>query len=143
MDMTCLVHYTLGIPHLDVEHKKIFELINSVNDSCSRGDKDQELDFFMELLAFLPSHMEGEEQFMKEIGYPFIPHHREHHQHINEELSALLKNFYVRNHKYMLDQLSVLMLRHIDEHDMQYIAYYERWLQTYSGDVQLYFRDTS
>ena len=128
MDMNIFVHYELGIPHIDEEHRKILELTNFVEDFFMKGEKDKAYEYLMELCAYLSGHMESEEKLMEEAGFPFITYHRVKHKEINVSLAKLREDFFSHHTSYkaLTTALSLLILDHIDKYDRQYVDYFKK-----------------
>lgn len=137
MDMNIFVHYELGIPHIDEEHRKILELTNFIEEFFMNGEKEKAYEYLMELCAYLPGHMESEEELMEKSEFPFINYHRSMHKEINTNLAKLRQDFFKQysSYKTFTTALSLAILNHIDQYDRQYVDYFKKWLEQKSDIV--------
>jgi len=78
--------YTVGNPTLDEQHKRIFELANSLPEVV-----DEELikGILWRLFKHVNEHFATEEKMMKDIGYPKLVEHRKLHDELITKLSDI------------------------------------------------------
>ena len=66
---------------LDEQHKKLFEKLNELLRAIVDGNADnmvQELVDFFE--NYMNKHLAYEEEYLKDIGYPYLQEHHEQHE---------------------------------------------------------------
>lgn len=80
--------YSLGNSEIDEQHKKLFELINSVPDA----NESQLLTIVDEISRYVAYHFTSEEKLMKEINYPEMDEHIMEHRALIEEAKELREN---------------------------------------------------
>jgi hemerythrin len=78
--------YTIGNPDLDEQHKRIFELANSLPEVLNEGDIKQ---IIWRMFKHVHEHFVREEKMMKEIGYPQLAEHRKLHDELITRLSDI------------------------------------------------------
>ena len=78
--------YTVGNPTLDEQHKRIFELANSLPEVV---DKELIKGILWRLFKHVNEHFATEEKMMKDIGYPKLVEHRKLHDELITKLSDI------------------------------------------------------
>ena len=78
--------YTVGNPNFDEQHKRIFEIANSLPEVV-----DEELikNIIWRLFKHTNEHFVTEEKMMKDIGYPKLAEHRQLHDELITKLSDI------------------------------------------------------
>ena len=78
--------YTVGNPSFDEQHKRIFEIANSLPEVV-----DEELikNIIWRLFKHVNEHFATEEMMMKDIGYPRLAEHRQLHDELITKLSDI------------------------------------------------------
>ena len=120
--------YSVGVPELDSQHKKIIELINQVTmdkNDVSNPVKSSEL--MGELMNYVVEHLDYEEKLLQQKKYPgFDAHKKMHHEYL-EKFNQLnhLKNendpkFAVKLKGFLHDWWE----HHILEEDMKYKTFF-------------------
>jgi len=78
--------YSVGVARLDEEHRKIFELLSTLQQAML-GKKSQEVltGLVQELVQYAKTHFASEEAYFQMYGYPDRDaHKREHHEFIQK-----------------------------------------------------------
>ncbi|MBK3332908.1 hemerythrin family protein [Persephonella atlantica] len=71
----------LGIPEIDRQHRKLVEMLNEFYTELEKGEKAEAVKHFLENLEeYLKYHLDYEERFMEEIGFPETESHKKVHQ---------------------------------------------------------------
>lgn len=81
--------YTLGHEQVDNEHKKLFDLSNTLLNSGN--DRIKIIKSLKELIRYTKIHFTNEERYMESIGFTFLDEHKELHKKIVEKLDVQIK----------------------------------------------------
>ena len=116
--------YSLGIPILDEEHKKLLNLLNNFLSSIhTKNEKDVIKSTFDSLLEYTHEHFTNEEAFMEEHKYPNLKEHRKEHIKLTKEATQLneSKNYVFSDN--IADFLIAWLTNHILGTDKKYAEY--------------------
>ena len=101
--------YRLGIEIIDIQHEKIFELIESLCDKCSSSEL---MIMIMELKDYSTYHFETEEKYFENIGFNLVEEHKNlHNQFINT-----IEYYYDNPKKLKREKIYIFLLSWIDKH---------------------------
>ncbi len=94
MTTTALIEWTdafsVGIPSIDQQHRKIVELINELNAAMESGETDAVLHrIFRELVAYTDHHFRYEEDLFARVGYGDAAAHRREHDELRARVDDL------------------------------------------------------
>jgi hemerythrin len=82
--------YLLGIPELDLQHKRIFACFEAMaKQGPSKRDRWLADSSIVQLIGLLQQHFALEESLMRILAYPGFERHVEEHLHFNGELHDL------------------------------------------------------
>ncbi len=117
--------YLIGVPEIDLQHKKLFEIADSIYDLVKNQfvtDKyDSILDLIAELKDYTVFHFEQEEKYMQSIGYKkFFTHKVEHDDFVEKINSYDLSVLDEDQDKHLIDILDFVVdwiVQHILEKD--------------------------
>ncbi|MEA1910641.1 MAG: bacteriohemerythrin [Spirochaetota bacterium] len=85
--------YSLGIPILDDEHKKLLRLLNNFLSSIHTKDEKSIIKTtFDSLLEYTQEHFANEEAFMSKHKYPDLKKHKKEHIRLTKEAVQLNEN---------------------------------------------------
>jgi len=71
--------YNVNVEEIDIQHRKILELVNNLHSSVEACiDKNELKDLLVELVEYTGMHFSTEEQLMEKYDYP------EHEEHLSE-----------------------------------------------------------
>ena len=117
---------------LDKEHKKLFSLINKLNDAVSEK-KDRSLcnEILFSLLEYTEYHFSNEEGLLKEYGYSQLDQHVKAHNVLIGRVKKL------REQSAKGEPLTGEMLRFLEEWICQHILVVDRH---YSEELAVYLR---
>lgn len=86
--------YAVNIKEIDVQHKKLIELINGLNEAIYLGQGCQKLELvFKELVEYTKTHFSNEEELMRSNDYPDFLKHKVKHEELTKEVVSLQKQF--------------------------------------------------
>lgn len=116
--------YSVKIPSLDTHHKKLFELLNKLDESTT---EDQINAVIRELISYTQYHFEKEEEIMKTNGYPEFTSHMKEHLDLIKKVKEYTNQFHsagfsLANFK---DFLKNWLSDHILKTDMKYGVHFD------------------
>lgn len=124
--------YKIGIPTVDSQHRRLFELINELNEALQAGLKVSDIEkLIVALDQYKTRHFQLEEKHMKECGYPGLAEQQKAHNffmnrfnEISEELGrtgmtpAIVKT--------IQGELADWVKDHVTGLDMDFGRYYQQ-----------------
>jgi hemerythrin len=122
-------NYSIGIPLVDNQHKRLIDVTNKLFMGCLRGDEEARR-FFLKTIHegvdYVKYHFTTEEKIMERINYPNLAVHRGQHQDFVRELVSEVQSFqggkrFVPN--MMVRYLRDWILTHIAVSDKQIGSY--------------------
>ena|SRR5487761_1969701 len=81
--------YSLGIPAIDFQHKRIFDCILRVAHGAADDDRLRAEAEIIKLLGLLQEHFSLEEKMMQKFYYPDLEHHIEEHRQFHSDVHHL------------------------------------------------------
>ncbi len=119
--------YSVGITHIDQDHKKLIKLLNQFTVAY---DYDMSEDFekkaLEELINYTKYRFEREEKLMKENDFPDLIAHKAKHQEMIEEVERFVDLYNEKGHdslKEISEYLTVWLISHINGTDKEYSQY--------------------
>lgn len=118
--------YSVKVKQCDIEHQKLFDLLNSLHDAMSAGKGRAILSQIVaELHHYARTHFQAEEALMNRTNYPPLPGHRLEHQRFitrvadfEQELAAGKGNAVA-----VLEFLRDWLAKHIKKVDQSYTTH--------------------
>jgi len=87
--------YLTGIEIIDSQHKKIFQRLNELFESCkNQEEKGKILDLIQNLDFYTGEHFETEEKFMTDLEYPRYNEHKKAHEHFKDMYREIRNNYH-------------------------------------------------
>jgi hemerythrin len=81
--------YSIGNEMLDDEHRKLFEMVNTLNDSLDTGsEQDIIREQLLSLAEHARQHFDDEETLMERAKFPGLGEHRIEHEDLTARLLA-------------------------------------------------------
>ena len=85
-----LSRYEIGIPEIDAQHIRIFEVVKELIEMIRQGAPTGEvIEVVDSLVSFTLEHFRTEEAWMERQGFPGLEAHRKEHQHIQSRIFEL------------------------------------------------------
>ena len=115
--------YELGIPEIDLQHKKIISISNELYDVATKGDVNLKITMskiLKNLTDYTVYHFTSEEEFMKKYGYQGAPMHKIAHDNFVAEVTQQIKNLSEGSQEDVLifyDYIANWILAHIAKAD--------------------------
>ena len=93
--ITWLATYSVNLPPIDEQHKRLFDLLNRLHDEVAVKKSGTEaigtaLD---ELIQYTKNHFELEERFLASMQYPEIAQHKAKHDALTKRVMDLQQGF--------------------------------------------------
>ena len=86
--------YSIGIPSIDNQHKKLIGYINSLHYAMANGETSNVLDgIFQGLRNYTQEHFSYEEQLFAQHDYPGLDEHQQEHQRLIERVKQFQFDF--------------------------------------------------
>ncbi|WP_456381692.1 bacteriohemerythrin [Persephonella sp.] len=117
----------LGIPEIDQQHRKLVEMLNEFYTELEEGHQKEAVEHFLKNLEdYLHYHLDYEEKFMEEKGFPETDNHKKVHQ-MFKNLYAEEKQRYLEGDSKALRELVAFtfswLFSHIMKTDKKYAEY--------------------
>lgn len=115
--------YELGIPEIDLQHKKLISISNELYDVATKGDVNLKITMskiLKNLTDYTVYHFTSEEEFMKKYGYEGVPMHKIAHDNFVAEVTQQIKNLSEGSQEDVLifyDYIANWILAHIAKAD--------------------------
>lgn len=119
-----------GDAEIDAEHEAIFRLVELVRKGEALGDvaKDLVVETAWLLADMLEQHLEHEERWMDEIGYPQAAQHKESHHIFREmlhQLYSLFETYAPDSQQLLMDVIQRYLKKHIKDFDIPLIQFHK------------------
>jgi len=116
--------YSVHVEHFDAQHRKLFEVVNSLDEAMRAGRGDEVMrDVVHRLAVYTRTHFLQEEVAMRRTGYPAMAAHRAEHQALMAEVEKFKKDLdegRQPNTVVVLDFLREWLVNHIRKSDRAY-----------------------
>ena len=122
--------YSVGVPALDDQHKKLVGMINRLAD-CHAARSNGSSGAFHEVLSrmfdYTQVHFKDEEDYLQRIGYPRLADHKTEHAAFVGKMAAfsMAASEGIQDEAAVHRYLKAWLLSHILESDMQYRSFVE------------------
>jgi hemerythrin len=119
--------YSVRVRQFDVQHQKLFEIINTLADAMRTGKGEEVIrDVVAQLAVYTRTHFLQEEVVMKQTGYPALAAHQQQHARLMadvEKYKADLDGGRNPDTVGVLNFLRTWLLDHIQKSDKAYSAH--------------------
>lgn len=120
--------YSIGIPSIDNQHKKLVGYINQLHVATAQGEASNVLaDIFQGLQLYTQEHFAYEEQLFSEHNYPSLEEHKQKHKRLIKRVQQFQLDF---EHDVsgaisleLMQFLTHWLTHHILESDREYAPY--------------------
>lgn len=86
--------YSVGIPSVDYEHRKMIRLINEIYAEMRlRKDPDSIEQFLGDIDAAINAHFALEERMMRDAGYEDYQAHKDDHEELLDQIRNMMDEF--------------------------------------------------
>ena len=119
--------FSLGIEHLDAQHRQLIDLINRTSEKLESGGEELEaLPLLRELQQYARSHFEAEEAYMTELEFPEEPEHIKQHQYFISRIMEMDARLFNQEDGILLELgefLNFWLIDHIVMNDFKYASF--------------------
>ena len=120
--------YSIGVPHIDQQHKKLISLVDQLYTSMEQGRAEVMVRHILnELIDYTKTHFAAEEAVMRANRYPDFTNHKD--EHVNLTIEVLSYNVKFENDYKIVVPLSVFLkewlTRHILDSDKRFGLFLE------------------
>jgi hemerythrin len=119
--------YSLGIPAIDIQHRRIFDCIVGILAGTPNDDRLRAEGEVLRLLGLLQQHFSLEENMMRALHYPELEQHAEEHKKFAADVHGLAERF-LRNKGGVSREAIKIAHRWLQEHimvtDRDYVHYF-------------------
>ena len=126
--------YSVKIPAIDDQHKKIFELIARLSLSIRGKDKKTDIDLILnELMRYAEFHFKYEEDLFHKYNYPDTSRHIKGHRYFQHKIDSFKFMNEEENQNLKIDIISFLynwLTKHIREDDQAYSLFLDEKLSS-------------
>jgi len=115
--------YSVNVPILDADHRKLIEMINTLHDAMKTGKgKDVLEKIISDATAYTLQHFVNEEKLMIQHKYPDYQEHKRIHEEFIKKIADLKKQYESRQlqSSSMLSTLQSWLVTHITNVDKKY-----------------------
>jgi hemerythrin len=129
--------YATGIPAIDAQHQRLFEIIQKLQEALEADRAQGEtLETTAFLVRYVDEHFRAEEAYMARIGYPDLEEHQELHGRLRSRVQGIRQQVEEAQGGSAME-LSTLLFEWLRDHilhdDFSYVRY-ARDHQAASGD---------
>jgi methyl-accepting chemotaxis protein len=119
--------FEIGVPSIDAQHKRLFELANNLHIAMTVGKGRDVLKQSLEdLVNYTVTHFQAEEQLMRRSGYPGLAGHAAMHDALTGKVRDFAAQFGAGGVSVSLELMQFLrdwLYQHILKSDKQYVPY--------------------
>lgn len=122
--------FETGISEIDIQHKKLVNIINKVHDSFSnKGSVDNLSQVLDELVDYTKYHFTTEEDYFEEFDYPDKIAHLREHRDFTEKVETFIADY--KNGKAtvsyeLINFLKEWLINHILDSDKKYVPLFRQ-----------------
>jgi hemerythrin-like metal-binding protein len=114
--------FTIGIPAVDHEHRRLIELINRLYAALiDEAERPRVSLFFGELFAAISAHFALEERFMRDHGYGALATHKADHERLLDEIRDMMDGYESGDFGFRSENMGERLIhwfgRHFQTHD--------------------------
>ena len=116
--------FSVGVPQLDAQHRRLVEIMNSMHKAMLMGGKPDALRAVLgDLVAYTQHHFTYEEQMMERAGYQGLVEHKRKHRAMVAQVEGFTAEITSGKAMVSLKLMNFLkdwLTRHIMETDQRY-----------------------
>ena len=123
--------FSLGVPFIDDQHKKLVVMIGDLFRSCREGSGAANVTFslaFTKASNYSLTHFMEEEELLEKAGYPALAAHKKEHESFLAEIQTEFHKFKENNAAPigLARFLKKWLMNHIAINDKQYVPYVKK-----------------
>ncbi len=122
--------YSVGSKAMDLQHQRLIDLINNVDELIQKGSDLDKLDPVLDAVVdYTKTHFASEEAHMEKMGYPDLENHKDGHRVLTRQVSDICEEAKGRDPEVMSRMLVFLetwLIGHIVGIDKKYASYADK-----------------
>jgi hemerythrin len=120
--------YSVKVKELDNQHKKLFEIINKLDNHMRQGKGKEILGSVLtDMVDYTKVHFAAEERILRDAGYPDYDRHKAIHEIVTEKVGTIRKKYLDGNGTHLsieaMNYLNDWLAKHILGTDRKYSAH--------------------
>lgn len=119
--------YSVGIPRMDMQHQRWFDLINMLHQAMAQGEADTKVGAILEeVRAYTRTHFSEEEALMEQYAFPGFTGHKRVHDAFIKQLDDMVRmggNSRVLLSMEAMRTMKDWLVRHIQQMDQHYARF--------------------
>lgn len=125
--------YNIGIPAVDSQHKRLFEIIRELKEALQAGLKSSDVEkIIVTLDQYKTRHFQLEEKYMKECSYPGLAEQKRAHEYFTNRFRELGKELAETGMNLKIVQaiqgeLTDWVKKHVTGLDLDFGKYYRQY----------------
>jgi hemerythrin len=123
--------YTVAVDRFDLEHQRLFSLLNQLNDSMRAGQAKFVVGRVLhELVSYTRNHFAAEAAAMRRVGFPGIDEHIAEHDALTQKVEAFVAEYEAGNTQLVSIDLLYFLRDWLEKHILQTDRKYSDALKT-------------
>ena len=124
--------YKIGLPAIDSQHKRLFQLIRELNEALDAGLRLVNVERLLAGLdQYKTRHFQLEEKYMKESNYPGLEEQQKAHRYFSERFKELGEELSTTGItpdiiKTIKGELTEWLKEHVNGLDLQFGQFYQK-----------------
>ena len=121
--------YSVKVKEIDIQHKKIFVLINDLNKAIINKNFSETLRKIIDgLVDYSIYHFETEEKYFKKFKFEYSDEHKKEHESFKKKITEIIKK--IDNNEMeisfeLVDFLEDWIINHVTGSDQKYIQCFQ------------------
>ena len=121
--------YSVKVKEIDIQHKKIFVLINDLNKAIINKNFSETLRKIIDgLVDYSIYHFETEEKYFKKFNFEYSDEHKKEHESFKKKITGIIKK--IDNNEMeisfeLVDFLEDWIINHVTGSDQKYIQCFQ------------------
>lgn len=121
--------YSVKVKEIDIQHKKIFVLINDLNKAIINKNFSETLRKIIDgLVDYSIYHFETEEKYFKKFNFEYSDEHKKEHESFKKKITEIIKK--IDNNEMeisfeLVDFLEDWIINHVTGSDQKYIQCFQ------------------
>ena len=119
--------YSLGIPAIDLQHRRIFDSILRVAHGATDDDRFRAEAEIIKLLGLLQEHFSLEESMMQTLRYPDLERHIEEHRQFHSDVHHLAQTSLMKKEGVPREAIKIAhkwLTKHVTVSDRHYLDFF-------------------
>ena len=124
--------FTVGDERLDKEHQELFDIVNEAYTEVKDNQRTKKIKSVLShLYKYMKEHFKHEEEYMKEISYPYFKEHKELHGEIIKDVNEFVYEINSIETSLFEKELARIIDNHVIEHILVEDKKFFHWKQNH------------